>query len=31
MLRTTEELLGLTPYLGNAVGATSMNGAFHLQ
>ena len=30
MLRTTEELLGITPYLGSAAGATSMRSAFHL-
>jgi phosphatidylinositol-3-phosphatase len=30
MLRTTEELLGITSYLGNAAKATSMRTAFHL-
>jgi hypothetical protein len=30
MLRTTEELLGLSPLLGNAASATSMRGAFGL-
>jgi phosphatidylinositol-3-phosphatase len=30
MLRTTEELLGVTPYLGNAARASSMKNAFHL-
>jgi hypothetical protein len=30
MLRTTEELLGLKTFLGNAASATSMRGAFHL-
>lgn len=30
MLRTTEELLGLATYLGNAASATSMRSAFHL-
>ncbi len=30
MLRTTEELLGITSYLGSAAGATSMRSAFHL-
>jgi hypothetical protein len=30
MLRTTEDLLGVTPYLGNAATATSMRAAFHL-
>jgi len=29
-LRTSEELLGLTPLLGAAAGAPSMRGAFHL-
>jgi len=30
LLRTTEELLGITPYLGNAATAQSMRGAFNL-
>jgi phosphatidylinositol-3-phosphatase len=30
MLRTTEELLGLSPFLGNAATATSMRSAFNL-
>jgi hypothetical protein len=30
LLRTTEELLGITSYLGNAASATSMRSAFHL-
>jgi phosphatidylinositol-3-phosphatase len=30
MLRTTEELLGLSPLLGNAATATSMRSAFNL-
>jgi hypothetical protein len=30
LLRTTEEMLGLTTYLGGAAGATSMRSAFNL-
>jgi hypothetical protein len=30
MLRTAEELLGLSPFLGNAASAASMRSAFHL-
>ena len=30
VLRTTEELLGLSPLLGRAAGATSLRAAFHL-
>jgi phosphatidylinositol-3-phosphatase len=30
LLRTTEQLLGLTPYLGSATTASSMGAAFHL-
>jgi hypothetical protein len=29
MLRTTEELLGVNTYLGNAATATSMRNPFH--
>lgn len=30
MLRTTEEMLGVTPLLGNAASAKSIRSAFHL-